>query len=87
MKSSFELAMERFGGPLKELSEDQKSEIAEIDSRMKAKLAEAEIAKNKKLEEAIGDIMQTEQVLKDYAVEVASINSQFEQKKNQVREG
>ena len=87
MKSSFELAMERFGGPLKELSEDQKSEIAEIDSRMKAKLAEAEIAKNKKLAEALGDIMQTEQVLKDYAVEVASINSQFEQKKDQVREG
>ena len=87
MKSSFELAMERFGGPLKELSEDQKKEIAEIDSRMKAKLAEAEIAKNKKLAEALGDIMQTEQVLKDYAVEVASINSQFEQKKDQVREG
>ena len=86
MKSSFELAMERFGGPLKELSEQQKKEIAEIDSRMKAKLAEAEITKNKRLSEALGDIMQTEQILKDYAVEVASINSKFDIKKEKVRE-
>ena len=86
MKSAFDLAMERFGGPIKELSDEQKAEIAEIDSRQKAKLAEAEIDKEKRLKEALGDSVQTEQVLKDYAVEVASVNSRFEREKEKVRE-
>ena len=40
MKSSYELAMERMGGEEKPINEDQKSKIAEIDSRYKAKIAE-----------------------------------------------
>ena len=43
MKSAYELAMERFGGESKELTEEQKVSIAEIDSKMKAKVAELEI--------------------------------------------
>lgn len=86
MKSAFDLAMERFGGPLKELTEEQKEKIAEIEKRLKAKLAEAEIAKEKRLKEVLGDNEQTEQVLKDYAVEVASINSKFDNEKEKVRE-
>ena len=43
MKSAYELAMERLGGESNELSEEQKSALARIDSKMKAKIAETEI--------------------------------------------
>jgi len=85
MKSAYDLAMEKFGGPLKELTPDQKAEISEIENRLKAKLAEAEMAKDRKLKEVAGDSMQSEQVLKDYAVEVASLNSKYEREKDKIR--
>ena len=86
MKSAFELALGKYGGPIRELSDAHKAEIAEIDSRMKAKLAEAEMAKNRHLAEAAGDVMRREEILKDYAVEIASITSEFEREKDEVRE-
>ncbi len=43
MKSAYELAMERAGGESNKLTDEQKAAIAEIDSRMKAKIAETEI--------------------------------------------
>jgi len=43
MKSAYELAMERAGGEADPLSDDQKAALAEIDSKMKAKVAETEI--------------------------------------------
>ncbi len=43
MKSAYELAMERLGGESQKLTEEQKQAIAEIDAKMKAKIAETEI--------------------------------------------
>jgi len=43
MKSAYELAMERMGGEAQELTNAQKTAIEEIDSKMKAKIAEMEI--------------------------------------------
>ncbi len=43
MKSAYELAMERMGGESKQLTDEQKQAIAEIDSKMKAKVAETQI--------------------------------------------
>ncbi len=43
IKSAYELAMERAGGGSNKLTDEQKTAIAEIDSRMKAKIAETEI--------------------------------------------
>jgi len=43
MKSAYELAMERLGGKSKELTAEQKAAIAEINAKMKARVAEAEI--------------------------------------------
>lgn len=49
MKSSYELAMERFGGGEdKPLSDEQKEKIAEIDSKYQAKIAEQRIFLEKK---------------------------------------
>lgn len=43
MKSAYELAMERSSGPAMKLTDEQKSAIADVDSKMKAKVAETEI--------------------------------------------
>ncbi|MBT8042080.1 MAG: hypothetical protein KJN67_00950 [Pontiella sp.] len=43
MKSAYELAMERMGGESKSLTDAQKQAIADIDAKMKAKVAETEI--------------------------------------------
>lgn len=41
MKSAFELALERTGGKLKEISEEKKQKLAEIDKIYQSKIAEA----------------------------------------------
>jgi hypothetical protein len=43
MKSAYELAMERTNGAVVKLTDEQKTAITEIDSKMKAKVAETEI--------------------------------------------
>ena len=45
MKSAYELAMERLqkGAPSISLTDDQKKELAEVDSTFKAKIAEKEL--------------------------------------------
>jgi hypothetical protein len=43
MKSAYELAMERLGGETSSLTEQQKQAITELDSKMKARMAETEI--------------------------------------------
>ncbi len=86
MKSAFDLAMEKFGGPVKQLSEEKKAKIAEVESRFKAKIAEAEMAKDKRFAEASGDVMKTEDILKDFSVEIASINFQCEREKEKIRD-
>lgn len=57
LKSSFDLAMERMaqkGEGLAALTDEQKSALAEIGARAKAKIAEIEILFSKKLAEAQG---------------------------------
>ena len=45
MKSAYELAMERLakGQPVVTLTDDQKNQLAEIDSQFKARIAEKEL--------------------------------------------
>ena len=86
MKTALDLAMERFGEPLKELSDKQKAALNEIENQYKAKTTEAEFVKNEKLEKANGDPQQIEQIIDDYTVEVASLNSLRDRDKEKVRE-
>jgi hypothetical protein len=51
MKSAYELAMERLGGESKELTEAQKASIADIDVKMKSRIAEAQIMFDQQLAE------------------------------------
>jgi hypothetical protein len=85
MKSSFDLAMERLGKPIKELSSKQKAAMTEIENKYKAKTAEAELARDERKLKANGDFQQLEQIREDYAVEMASINSRRERDKEKIR--
>ncbi|QBG47564.1 hypothetical protein EGM51_09220 [Verrucomicrobia bacterium S94] len=85
MKSAYELAMERFGGESTELSNEQKAAIAEIDSKMKAKVAETEIMFDQQLAAEqdpakAGLIQQTRQQT------IAKIKADAETEKEQVRQ-
>ena len=85
MKSSFELALERSGGALKEVSEDKKKQIGEIDNLCKSKLAGLEITYQNKFAEAWNNQEEFNQLESDLAVERASIISKAEKDKEAIR--
>jgi hypothetical protein len=85
MKSSFELALERSGGALKEISEDKRKQIAGIDSLCKSKLAGLEITYQSKFAKARNNPEEFKQLEDDLAVERASIISKAEKDKEAIR--
>lgn len=88
MKSAYERAMERFGDePIKELTDQQKEQLAEVDSLYKSKMVQAEFAAQERLAKAAGDQAQQAQVRDDLAVELASLRERCERDKNKIRNG
>lgn len=91
MKSAYELAMERLAkaAPSVKLSDDQKRQIADLESQCKAKIAERELFLQGELEKAInsGDAEAAEQIQKQIVSERKSIRASFDEKKEKVREG
>lgn len=85
MKSSWELALERTGGALKEISQDKKDKIAEIESIYKAKIAGAEISAREKLKDNWCDKAAIQQINDDLAVEKASYESKMQLEKDKIR--
>jgi hypothetical protein len=85
MKSSFELALERSGGALNEVSEDKKKQIAEIDNLCKSKLAGLEITYQSKFAKARNNQEEFNQLESDMAVERASVISKSEKDKEAIR--
>jgi hypothetical protein len=84
MKSAWELALERSGGNLNELSDDKKSQIADIDNSYKAKMAEIEITYQQKFT-TVTAVEELEQLKNNMAVEQASARSLAENRKKEVR--
>ena len=91
MKSAYELAMERLNkqGPQKKLTDAQKKELAELDSRYAAKIAEREIFLKGELAKAAGngDFEACEQLKKQLVSERKSIQAELEEKKEKIRSG
>jgi hypothetical protein len=85
MKSAYELAIERTGGQLNQVSESNKAKLAEIDSICKAKLAEIDIVYKDKFKNT-SDPAAIEQLKEDMAVEIASIRSKTERDKQEIRQ-
>ena len=88
MKSAYELAMERSDdGDDKPLTEEQKEQIAEINSKYKAKIAERKIFLEKSVQDALAQEKheEAEEARKILAQEVSSLESKAEAEKEKIR--
>lgn len=89
MKSAYELAMERLekSEPQKKLTEEQKAEIAAIDERFKAKIAEREVFLNDLTAKATanGSFHEIPELETQKAREIAALREDCEREKENVR--
>ena len=88
MKSAYELAMEKSDdGDGKPLTDEQKEQIAEIDSKYKAKIVERKIVLEKGVQDALaqGKHEEAEEARKILTREVSSLESKAEAEKDKVR--
>ena len=89
MKSSYELAMERLNKntPTTRLTGAQKKQLAELDSKYTAKIAEREIALNGEIAKAADDFQKEESLREQLVTERKKLQAELEEKKEQVRLG
>jgi hypothetical protein len=91
MKSAYELAMERLqkSSPTVSLTDDQKKQIAEIDSTFRAKIAEKEVFLKDQIAKAqsAGKFEEVESLEKQLSVEIRRLNEDCETKKEKLRAG
>ena len=89
MKSAYELAMERLekASPSISLTEDQKREIAEIDSAHRAKIAEKELFLRDQIRKAqsAGNVEEVEALEKQLTSEIRRLREDCEAKKEKLR--
>jgi competence protein ComEC len=91
MKSAYELAMERLqqNAPTVVLTEEQKKELAEVDSSCKAKVAEKELFLRDEISkaQAVGNFEEVEKLEKQLSSEIARLRESCETKKEKLRAG
>ena len=89
MKTAYELAMERLGkaSPTVRLTDEQKKEIAELESKYAAKIAERELFLKGEIVKAIDkdDAEAVEQLEKQLRSDRKSLRAECEEKKERVR--
>jgi hypothetical protein len=89
MKSAYELAMERLekASPSLALTEEQKKELAEIDSTYRAKIAEHELFLKEQIRnaQAAGKVEELESLEKQLASEVRRLQEECEATKRKLR--
>ncbi len=90
MKSAYELAIERLNkaSPSVKLTAAQKKEIADLEARCTAKIAEREIASKEERKKAAvaGEFEKMEQLEKELVNERKKIQGDLEEKKEKVRQ-
>jgi hypothetical protein len=89
MKSAYELAMERLQkhAPLVVLTDDQKKELAEVDSTFKARIAEKELFLKDEIRKAqnAGKTEEAESLNKQLVSEIRRLQEDCEAKKEKLR--
>jgi len=89
MKSAYELAMERLekASPSLSLTEDQKKELAEVDSVYRAKIAEKELFLRNQIQKArgAGKFEEVESLEKQLGSEIQRLQEDCEAKKQKLR--
>ena len=86
MKSAYELAMERLGGESNALSDEQKAALAEVDAKMKAKIAETEITFDQQLATE-PDPAKAAMIQQTRQQQIAKIKEDAEAEKDAIRNG
>ena len=93
MKSAYELAMERLNAESPNenapLTEEQKDELADLDNKYNAKVAERKIAHEKRIAEAnaTGDFQDLAKAQEELRIDLDHIESDRETAKDRVRTG
>ena len=89
MKSAYELAMERLekSAPSVSLTEDQKKELAEVDSVYRAKIAEKELFLKDQIRKVqlAGKFEEVESLDKQLVSEIRRLQEECETKKEKLR--
>lgn len=89
MKSAYELAMERLekSKPTVALTDEQKAQIAEIESTFKARIAERELFLKGEIRKAqsAGNLEEAESLQKQLTLEVRRLQEEAETKKEKLR--
>ena len=89
MKSAYELAMERLEktAPTVSLTNEQKEQIAEVDSNYRAKIAEKELFLKDQIRQArtSGKFEEVESLEKQLVIEVRRLQEDCEEKKEKLR--
>src|SRR5438046_9684503 len=89
MKSAYQLAMERLekAAPSISLTEDQKKQIAEVDSVYRAKIAEREVFLKDQIRNAqtTGKLEEAQSIEKQLALEMRRLQEECEAKKEKLR--
>jgi len=89
MKSAYELAIERLAkaSPTVVLTDEQKKQLADIDSTYKAKIAEKELFLRDEIRkaQAAGNFDEVEKLEKQLSSEIARLRQDCEAKKEKLR--
>jgi len=89
MKSAYELAMERLAKdqPIVTLTDDQKKELAEVDSTFKARIAEREVFLKDQIAkaQAAGKFEDVESLQKQLSSDLRRLQEDWEAKKERLR--
>ncbi len=89
MKTAYELAMERLSKqtPVLKLTDEQKAQLAELESQYAAKIAERELFIRGEIEKAVdrGDEEAVGQLEKQLTSDRKSLRAELEEKKDKVR--
>lgn len=84
MKSAYELAMERLGGK-QEYTDEKKQQLADVDNRYTAKIAEAKIRADEQLKKAMTDPAIQDTIQEELARDIARFEEKRESEKDKVR--
>jgi hypothetical protein len=89
MKSAYELAMERLQkqSPTQQLTEDQKAQVAELDTVYKAKKAEREVFLRGEINKAQskGELVEADELSQQLARDLRRLDEELEAKKEKLR--
>jgi hypothetical protein len=89
VKSAYELAMERLAKdqPIVKLTDDQKKQLAEVDSTFKARIAEKQLFLKGEIQKALsaGKLEEVESLEKQLASDIKRLQEDCETKKEKLR--